>query len=429
MGLRLNSSRHFLTFVIGIDNFTGLQTARILRRRKIPVIGLAKSLQHPCARTNTCERKVEVGHGETALVDTLLELGNRLERKGVLIPCTDGDVCAISRHRDKLAPYFLFSLPDAPIVDKLMDKKSFLEFARKEKLPVPETFFLRTQKQAEKAAELVPYPCILKPTYKSARWEQHAKYKAFLIETPEALLANYRQYAPLADLLMVQRWIAGSDADHYTCNVYFDRNGQPLVTFVSRKIRQWPPHTGTACLCEEVENETVLQTTLELFSRVAYRGLGYLEMKRDARDGCYYIVEPNIGRPTGRSALAEASGVELLSTMYCELTGQPLPENRQQLYRGYKWIYFRRDVQSALHYYRGGELSLGDWVRSLRGIKAEALFAWRDPLPFFGDLLKGVRFLLGKRTKVPQQAPETPVARKRLPSAPIEKIEKEAISG
>ena len=40
--------------------------------------------------------------------------------------------------------------------------------------------------------------------------------------------------------------------------------------------------------------------------------LGYVEAKRDVRTGRHYLIEPNIGRPTGRSAIAEAGGVELL---------------------------------------------------------------------------------------------------------------------
>nr|NIP28096.1 carboxylate--amine ligase [Phycisphaerae bacterium]NIU27426.1 carboxylate--amine ligase [candidate division KSB1 bacterium]NIV01945.1 carboxylate--amine ligase [Phycisphaerae bacterium]NIV70689.1 carboxylate--amine ligase [Phycisphaerae bacterium]NIX31909.1 carboxylate--amine ligase [Phycisphaerae bacterium] len=134
-----------------------------------------------------------------------------------------------------------------------------------------------------------------------------------------------------------------------------------------------------------------------LFKSVNYRGLGYVEIKRDERSGKYFIVEPNIGRPTGRSAIAEAGGVELLYTMYCEAIGWPLPANREQSYKGVKWVHLLRDLQSALYYWRRGELTLTEWWQSLRGPKTYALFSWRDPVPFLSALQRAIPVLLSPR--------------------------------
>jgi D-aspartate ligase len=84
-------------------------------------------------------------------------------------------------------------------------------------------------------------------------------------------------------------------------------------------------------------------------------------MKRDERSGKYFIIEPNIGRPTGRSAIAEAGGVELVYTMYSDALRWPLPENHMQNYGGVKWISMRRDFQSALYHWREGRLTLRGW--------------------------------------------------------------------
>ena len=101
-----------------------------------------------------------------------------------------------------------------------------------------------------------------------------------------------------------------------------------------------------------------------------------MEMKRDQRTGKHYIIEPNIGRPTGRSAIAEAGGVELLYTKYCDLVNLPLPTNREQKYEGVKWIYFMHDIQSSFYYWRRGELTIRDWWQSIRGSKNDAVFSW-----------------------------------------------------
>jgi len=125
--------------------------------------------------------------------------------------------------------------------------------------------------------------------------------------------------------------------------------------------------------------------------------LGYVEMKQDRRTGKHYIIEPNIGRPTGRSAIAEAGGVDLVYSNYCDALGWPLPENRQQKYTGVKWIYLRRDIQSALYYWRRGELTLREWWRSWRGKKAYAVFSWGDLGPFKADMLRALKLALAAR--------------------------------
>jgi predicted ATP-grasp superfamily ATP-dependent carboligase len=285
-------------------------------------------------------------------------------------------------------------LPEPETVELLVDKARFYSFAQQEGLPISPTFFLRSRADAIQVAKHLPYPSILKPSTRSVEWVQHTKLKAFNVANAEHLLALYDHYHAWADVLIAQEWIEGSEASHYTCNVYFDSNSEPLVTFVSRKLRQWPPGTGYGSLAEECRNDIVLNETVRLFRRVNYTGLGYLEMKRDERSGRYFIIEPNIGRPTGRSALAEASGVELLYTMYCDAVGLPLPSNRTQRYQGMKWIHLRRDIQSALYYWRRGDLTLREWWLSWRGPKTEALFSWSDPAPFLADLFGAARVYL-----------------------------------
>lgn len=268
----------------------------------------------------------------------------------------------------------------------LMDKVSFYTYAGEANLPIPKTFLLKNRIDLEQAAQQLTFPCIMKPPMKTPTWEKNTKAKVYKVNSTDEALALYDRCSSWADVLMIQEWIEGNDANLYSCNCYFNAESKPLVTFIARKIRQWPPRTGTSCLGEECRNDFVLEESLRLFSSVHYRGLGYVEMKRDERTGKHFIIEPNIGRPTGRSAIAEAGGVELLYTKYCDATGLPLPANREQKYEGVKWIYLRRDLQSALYYIWRGELTLKEWWRSVRGRKGYAVFSWADSAPFFFDL-------------------------------------------
>jgi len=340
--------------VIGLDCMTGLQTVRILAAQGVRVIAFASNPKHFACYTKVCEKIMIADTSSDEFVQALERLAGSLTQKAVLVPCTDMSVLRISRNRHRLSDAYHIGLPASEVVEMLMDKIAFIKFAKREKLPIPATFFLEKRTDVEDAAEQLGYPCILKPPMKSPKWESHTKKKVYKIESKEELFRIYDQCCHWADILMAQDLVEGTDANLYSCNCYFDKDSEPLVSFMARKLRQWPPEVGTSCLGEEVRNDLVLKESLNLFSKVGYHGLGYVEMKKDERTGEHFIIEPNIGRPTGRSAIAEAGGVALVYTAYCDLAGLPLPQNRVQKYTGVKWIYLRRDLQSAFSYWRRG---------------------------------------------------------------------------
>ena len=354
------------------------------------MIGIAKDSRHFSCRTRVCERIIQADHGTPALIPVLVELAASLQLRAVLCPCTDAAVLVLSEHREKLQSDYHLALPDDDAVQMLIDKVRFFQFAGEHDIAIPQTFLLHNRADAELAAKELAFPCILKPPMKSARWQKNTKAKAFKVESVSEFLELYERCREWADLLMAQQWVAGDDGNLFSCNCYFSREGKPLATFIARKIRQWPPETGTSCLGEEVRNDEVLRESLALFERVGYHGLGYVEMKKDEITGQHYIIEPNIGRPTGRSAIAEAGGVELLYTMYCDLTGMALPARREQHYGGVKWIYWRNDLRSAWHYWRKGDVTLGQVLQSWRGKKACAVFSWSDPMPFLSDFGRSI---------------------------------------
>ncbi len=386
--------------VIGVEHFVGLQTARILNRHNVPVIGITDHPENNYCRTNACKKILFAETSGEGLVRALIETGPSFDQKAVLFPCSDLSVLTISRHREELNPWYHISLPSADVVETLMNKLLFYPFAQEAGLPIPKTFLLHSKEEVQQAAKALRYPAALKPPVKTQNWVTNTRgVKAYKVASEEELIALYDRCHSWVDELMVQEWVEGPETNLYSCNCYFGADAKPLVTFVARKLRQWPPQTGYSCLGEECRNDVVLEETLRLFKSVDYHGLGYLEIKRDARTGDYVIIEPNIGRPTGRSAICEAGGVELLYTAYCDATGLPLPENRTQQYNGAKWIFWLHDLKSALHYWKRGELTLKEWRHSLRGKKQCAVFSWSDPKPFWLDVTAAYRRRLSRLFK------------------------------
>jgi predicted ATP-grasp superfamily ATP-dependent carboligase len=373
--------------VVGLDNITGLQTARILATRGVRVYGVAANRRHFGARTNACVEVVESRLSGQELVDTLRRLVPRLgPEPAVLVPCTDGAVWSLSLHRDQLLDRFRLPLGDHDGIDLLMDKVRFADHAKMYGLAAPRTEVLRSHADAEKAAEVLSWPAVVKPPVKAETWLSHTSAKGIRVDGPDQLLEVYDRVADWAPVLLAQEWVDGPEDALFSCNAYFDASGTPLVTFVARKLRQWPPQVGTSASGEECRNDEVLEETLRVFGSVPFQGLAYLEMKRDSRTGAMAIIEPNVGRPTGRSAIAEGGGVELVFTAYCDAAGLPLPSQRTQQYVGTTWLDLRRDVQAAAVGIRRGELTPREWASSLRGPRTHAIWSATDPRPFVTDL-------------------------------------------
>jgi D-aspartate ligase len=375
--------------VVGLDNITGLQTARILAARGVRVFGIAGDGSHFGSRTRVCERVIVSPMSGRPLIEAIRELGRELP-DGVLIPCTDGSVATLSRFRDELPQRLRLPLASDDVVTMLMDKVRFAEHAQREGLPFPRTVTVASHADVKTAAETMSYPCIVKPPVKTVEWLRRTKSKGFRAESAEDLVRLYDRIDTWSPEFVVQEWVDGAESGLFSCNAYFDRSGQALVTFVARKLRQWPPQVGTSASGEECRNDAVLEETLRLFGGLGFHGLAYLEMKADERTGRLMIIEPNVGRPTGRSAIAEAGGVELVYTAYCDAAGLPLPASRAQQYGRTKWLDMRRDFQAFIVARRKGELTLRDWIASIRGPKAHAIWSARDPMPFMTDITNSI---------------------------------------
>ena len=396
--------------VIGLDSITGLQTARILAARGVRVVGVVADRRHWGAKTRACEEVLECRLDGQELIATLTVLADRLGR-AVLFPCTDGSVRALSLHRDELPGELALPLAPHGVVEQLMDKLSFSRYAETVGLPVPATDVLESQDGVRRAASTLSFPCMVKPAVKTREWLARTQAKGFLARDAAELSAVYERVRDWAPALLVQEWVSGPEDGLFSCNAYFGAGGVPLATFVARKLRQWPPGVGTSASGEECRNDEVLDTTLRLFGGLRYRGLAYLEMKRDAVSGRLVIIEPNVGRPTGRSAIAEAGGVELVLTAYRDALALPLPDRREQRYGGARWVDLRRDAQAVLVARRTGSVSVLDWLSWMRGSKAHAIWSRQDPAPFVTDLrrasITGLRALLAQR-RTPQQVMTDP---------------------
>ena len=398
---RADSNRRAPAVVVGGDDVRGVYVARALSRHGIDVIGLFRSLSSPGARCRSFSQRHLADTSTDDVIAKLLELGPTLPAKGVLFPCFDTTVVLLARHREELEEWYHVMQPEPEVIELLMNKVNFYRYGIEHGLPLPTTYFLRTAADVEEAAAGLTFPCVVKPPgSKHPAWQARTSLKALKAGDPDELRTIYEQYEGAVNgSLIAQNWVEGSDSSLFACHSYHDRSGETLVTFTSRKVRQWPPHTGEVSAAIEVDDHRVREIATTLFEDLRYTGIGYVEIKRDTRTDEYFIIEPNM-RVSGRAGIAEVGGVELALTMYRDALGLPLPVETVQRFVGARWGFIRKDVQSVLHYLRTRELSLGDVLRPKHGPKGYALWSWRDPGPFIADITRGIRILASSKERM-----------------------------
>ena len=349
------------------------------------MLGVARDTKHYACRSNRLDSIRAYRRENGDLLRVIREIDSIVDGPFMLLPCADWSVLELSRCREELPSNARIVLPPHETIQMLMDKGSLDEFARSAGIRTPRTIQVPSGVK-DPDVEALTFPVVVKPARKSAAWDGAMATKVVVCDDPEKLGETAANLPESVGTLIVQEWIPGREDQLYSCNVYIDRSGDVLCTFVARKLRQWPPNAGTSASGESVLDPRVSDLAAELFSRAGHRGLGYVEMKYDERSDSYVVIEPNLGRPTGRSAIADGGGVDLLYTAYCDAVGVEVPRPRAQRPETNKWVYLRHDLQAAVVAIRRRELTWRGWLKSLRGPKTFAVWSLSDPLPFLVDL-------------------------------------------
>ena len=315
----------FPVVVTGADLMAGLVVARALRDEGVPMYGLALDLESACCRSSLWTEVLPVSEdSEVGWLEGLAELASRHPRQ-VLIVSQDTVVEIVARHAEQLDRHYRVVLPDPGTVKILGDKTAFAVWAEKNGFPVPRTEVACSAQELDAALGRLRFPVVLKPRMRDGRWAKASgRIKAHVLGSPEAVKDIPFPLFDVSERYVVQEWIEGGDSDVHFCLVYRDRRGRELGHRTGRKLVQWPVGTGNTAICTTTDDPELHRLTREVFDRAGLVGLGSLEVKRDRRDGKYYITEPTVGRPNLQSNVAAAAGQNLVAIAYRDACGAPV---------------------------------------------------------------------------------------------------------
>ena len=375
MELEHDGSRTHCAVVAGIG-VNGLGVVRSLARARVPTIVIDSNLSQATAKTRFA-RKLRVGAlSGNEFIDSLLRLAATLSQKPVLILTQEESVSAVSAARERLASSYHFSLPRHETVQVLQDKFGFQNVAEEHKFPVPRSLRLHRGVDVEELGTM-RFPCVIKPLARNAAYGKRFA-KAYKISTATEALQLWREMSEVVQNVIMQEWIEGGDSDVYFCLQYRGPHNATPVSFVGRKICQWPPLVGGTATCvpaPEISGE-LLALTNAFFSTLEFVGLCSMEYKRDRRDGKFYMVEPTVGRTDYQEEIATLNGVNIpLAAYFGELGLPPAPCRRVEPPRAW------RDAVAERRAFRAGATESVARVAPTARTQ-DPYFRFNDPMPY-----------------------------------------------
>jgi D-aspartate ligase len=375
-----------------------LGVARSLGRRGVPVIAMANDPTSSLARSRYVKELWNYDGNTASMLDVAALKAAQLGTRPVLIPVTDAAVSAVATRKDELSCLFRIAMPNRETVCNALSKTGFQRMAEAFGLRVPRMLTVSCRQEAESALLTLRLPCILKPDLRSDEYRSASAVKAFLCGDKNAVVSAYEKFAGAAPNAIIQEYIPGGDDQLVFCFQYYNRFQQQVVSLTGRKIRQWPPSSGSASSCERIHCPEIEEVSREFFERIGYWGPCSMEFKRDSRDGSMWVIEPTIGRTDWNNSFAEANGVPIPYLLYCDLTDQAFPKCRLARWPR-RWIRMSMDRKAALHYHSRGELSVLRWLWSIRPPLCGPVWAWDDPWPTLYGLSNRVRSRVAKATR------------------------------
>ena len=316
-----------------------------------------------------------------ALVEGLVRFGSAQSERPVLFYEEDRELLLISRHRDRLASAFRFVVPDATLVEDLVDKDRFRDLATRIGLPTPGARLLRADDDVG-ASHGLRFPLIVKPlTRRTDRWEPIAgARKAIEVESESAFRVLRTQLAAARLDVLAQELIAGPESSIESYHVYVDSRGEIVGEFTGRKIRTYPVEYGHSTALETSDAGDVMALGRTLVARLGLRGVAKFDFKRSA-DGELHLLEVN-PRFNLWHHLGAAAGVNLPALVYADLVGEHRAP-RATARPGVRWCKPWRDIAAA----RQHGIPLWRWLAWAMRCETKRLLAWDDPLPLLGGAL------------------------------------------
>jgi predicted ATP-grasp superfamily ATP-dependent carboligase len=349
----------------------GVGIIRSLGREGIPVYGVHQDSWEPAAFSRFLRRVFRWDFSSAPEADSLSflrDVARQIGRQPLLVPTSDTTALFVAENAAVLEREYLFSTPSAEVVRCFVSKLQTFDLCRKLRIPTAETASPQSREEVVNFAQTVGFPLVVKGEYGEFLGRTGTRLRVEMVAGENELLDVFHLNAATGRPgIILQEYIPGGDDAIWMFNGYFNDQSRCLFGATGRKLRQFPPHRGSTSLGMCATNDAVEIQTKRLMRAVGYRGPLDVGYRFDARDGQYKLLDANPRIGSTFRLFRAKNGLDVARALYLDLTGQSIPS--APVLEGRKWIVETNDLASSWSQLRKRQLTLGAWMRSLRGVQ------------------------------------------------------------
>lgn len=238
---------------------------------------------------------------EDIFIEKLVDYGRKISpARGMLFPTHDEQLLFIAKHKSRLEKYYEIPFSDYDVLMDIMDKKNFAEKCKSIGVPTIKEKLISSSDQIEQVIKELRFPVIAKVDI----WNNEV---IKVLDGKIAIFYDKSQFKDKMTLffntlhgenLLIQEYIEDSDRLMPNVNSIADKNGNLKCIFISEKVRQYPPQTGTSTATisvdpEEEKYSEIIDYAKKIVKEFGFYGLFGIEFKYDEVDKCYKVIEMN----------------------------------------------------------------------------------------------------------------------------------------
>lgn len=297
------------------DQRAALAVTRGLGQAGIPVVVGAETAESLAGASRYCRARCVCPSPLSDAQGFLSAVTDAVGRYRVteVIPITDAAMQLLVGPSSPLPLDLRNGLPSNMSYDLMSDKYRLMEFACRNGVPIPETWFVPDGAVESVIPAITEYPVVVKPGRSLQRvGDQWVKSSVHIVGSQEELIHLYHAIPYLQNPSLIQRRIIGEGRGVVAL---FD-HGRPCALFAHRRVREKPPSGGVSVLRESVPlSKPMTDYAVGLLESVQWHGVAMVEFKVDKDSGVPMLMEVN-GRFWGSLQLAMDAGLNFPYLLY-----------------------------------------------------------------------------------------------------------------
>jgi D-aspartate ligase len=387
----LNSDFSTPVVIFDADDRLSLGVARSLGRLGVPVYGLTRFPRNPSVYSKFYKQKFYLPENvkeKSEIVNNLVKIAQKIGKRAILLCTSDANVRISVEFNEKLEKYFIFHKLPKGLADSILSKKLMRNLAKQYGISSPKTLFPKSTIELEECIGNLKFPVVIKAVEPDKDMIEGKRF--FLAETKDDLIEIYKRNEDIFNRnFMLQEFIPHLAGFLWIFHGYFNDISDSLFSATGVKSRQSPFYGGVTSLGICQYNKELDFLSKQFMKKIKYKGIVDIEFVYDQRDCTYKILDINPRMGANFRLFAGKGDFDVVRAQYLDLTGQFVPHI--VVSNGRKWVLENEDFFSSFNSFTRGILSVGQWLKSLIGVREVAWFAVDDVLPFFVMIIYEIR--------------------------------------